>query len=301
MTSSAAKNHTFLIGATLMLVSALGLSFKPIFIKLIYAQEATMDAIGLLAFRLIWVLPVVATLLVVAAIKSNVKLTRHDHVACVGLGFLGYYLSSILDFTGLQYISANLERMILFLYPSFVVLIAAWANRRRMTRVHVVSLAICYLGIALMFGHDETNEFVVTAKGAILVFFAAISFAVFIHLSASVIARIGAVLFSAYALTVSASMALLHYAIQHGVHVIHASPSTHTLIAALAVFSTIIPIFAMSKSIKLIGASNAVIVSTAGPVFTLVFAYFILGEALTAMQLLGMGFIIGGIFYLGKK
>jgi drug/metabolite transporter (DMT)-like permease len=196
---------------------------------------------------------------------------------------LGYYIASYLDFLGLQYISAGLERVIIFLYPTFVVLFSALVHSRRITAQVVIALCLSYIGTILVFIEhlSAASSGLVLDSGLVLG-------------SAVMTQRIGSARFTAYTMTVASVATLVHFSFQHGVRLIqltsfHYSKWGHVFKLALlmAVFSTVLPAFFMNAGIRRIGAGPASIISTTGPIATLILAYMLLGEAITPAQLGG--------------
>lgn len=211
------------------------------------------------------------------------------------LGLLGYYMASFLDFSGLQYISAGLERLILFLYPTIVVLLTALLYRRPIGKAQGAALLLSYAGIALVYAHSPHQTSPHFHLGAALVFGSALTFAVFMVGSGHYIPRFGARRFTAYSMTIACLATIIHFAVERPLADLLVSQRVFYLAALLAVFSTVLPSFLVSAGIKRIGADNASIVGTVGPVATLGMAYFILGETLSGYQLAGSALVLAGV------
>ncbi len=196
-------------GASLALLAALGFSLKAIFVKLAYPYG--VDAITLLALRMGFALPVFLWV-GLAGQKAGASLSRGDWGRLVALGCLGYYGASILDFWGLEYISAGLERLILFTYPTLTLLIGVLFQGKPFTRREGIAVALCYSGIGFAFIHDlglgDTRSVLI---GGALVFGSSVSYALYLSGSAPMIARLGAMRFSALAMLVSSAVTLLHF------------------------------------------------------------------------------------------
>ena len=184
----------------------LGFSFKAILIKLAYAAHP-VDAITLLTLRMLYAAPLFAAIAwwALAARPGDVADFARGLAAARGLGFIGYYLSSLLDFMGLQYISASLERLVLFLYPTFVVLLSALVLRTPITARAVTALLLSYAGIALVFWHDATvhRRRAATLAGSGLVFASAVLYALYLVRAGGLIARLGSLRFVALAMLAS--------------------------------------------------------------------------------------------------
>jgi drug/metabolite transporter (DMT)-like permease len=203
-----------LAGVLFALVAAIGFSAKAVLVKLAYIEE--VDPITLLALRMAFSLPFFLLAAWVAnRHQSHAPMTRSDWGAVTVFGFTGYYLASFLDFLGLQYISAGLERLILFLYPTMVVLISAIWFRQRIGRRVIVALVLSYLGIAFAYVHDMQIQAEGVLLGAGLVFASALAYAIYLIGAGHTIARIGATRFTAYAMTVACLAALLQFVLMN--------------------------------------------------------------------------------------
>lgn len=304
MDNSDSSHEHYLIGSLMVLIAAAAFSAKAIIIKLAYAYgtpDADVDAISLMALRMMMALPF---FLGVAFWKQrnivDQKLSMRDWVMISVLGILGYYLASLLDFMGLQYISAGLERLILFLYPTFVVLLSLVFQKRAINRVEVTALLLSYLGIAFVFLENMSGESSQVLKGSLLILASALSFAFFIMGSGVMVKRIGSTKFTAYSMTISCLMTLTHYVITHDFSLPDLPRQVYFLALMLALISTVIPAFLMNAGIKKVGASKAAIISSIGPVSTLVLAYFFLSEEITYVQLFGTALVISGVYLVGR-
>lgn len=201
---------------------------------------------------------------------------------------------------GLQYISAGLERLILFLYPTFVVLLSLVFQKRAINRVEVIALLLSYLGIAFVFLENMSGDSSQVLKGSLLILASALSFAFFIMGSGVMVKRIGSTKFTAYSMTISCLVTLTHYVITHDFSLPDLPRQVYFLALMLALISTVIPAFLMNAGIKKVGASKAAIISSIGPVSTLVLAYFFLSEEITYVQLFGTALVISGVYLVGR-
>jgi drug/metabolite transporter (DMT)-like permease len=231
--------------------------------------------------------------------SSQQALTRRDLGALVLMGVLGYYASSYLDFLGLKLISASLERMILFIYPTLVVLLVAW-NRRRWPGSSVwQALVLCYAGVGLAVANDLGDAAVPAAvvwQGALLVFGSAVSSAFYLERAAQILPRIGSARFAAWATSFACALAVLQFLLLRPVHAIFVQPwQVQALSAGMAVVSTVLPIWLMSEAMRVLGAGPAAIVGSLGPVLTTLFAWGLLGESVGALQLAGLALVIAGV------
>ena len=300
--SSKQRTPLAISGVVFVIIAALGFSSKGILIKLAYAIDPRIDAISVMAIRMLLALPFfLFVALHIARKRETMPLLRQDVHAIVALGFLGYYASSWLDFTGLKYISASLERLILYLYPTFVVVLSAMYYRRVITHPERYALALGYAGITLVFVVDLRFDGVDVLSGGALVFAAALSYAVFLIASAHTIQRVGAARFTAYTMSIATLLTLTHYVFQHGVQLEQFSREFYLLGLAMAVFCTVIPAFLMNAGIHLIGAGMTAMLSSIGPVVTIGLAYLLLDELITPVQLVGAALIIGSVLLLVRR
>jgi drug/metabolite transporter (DMT)-like permease len=290
-----------LLGPALVLVAATGFAFKAILIKLLYAEFPT-DPETILALRLLFSLPFFLLMAVFSG--GDVRaLKARDWRALAALGFVGYYLSSYLDFLGLQYISAGLERLILFLQPTIVVLLSAFLFKTAIRRHHVISIALSYSGIALVFAANlnlAQNPHAI-ALGSGLVFLSAICFACYMVGSGAVIPRIGAMRFTAYASMIACGFATGQFFISHGVAGLVQPPKVYWLCLIMAVVSTVAPIWLMAEGVKRIGANQVSMIGAIGPIITIYLGWLILGEPITAIQLAGAALVLAGVLLVSLK
>jgi drug/metabolite transporter (DMT)-like permease len=212
----------------------------------------------------------------------------------------GYYLSSLFDFIGLQYISAGLERLILFLYPSFAVLINAFFFKQEIKRIQVWALVLTYIGIGIAyFGElqlDTGNPHFYW--GSFLIFLCSITYASYIAGSGYIIPKVGATKFTAYALITSTVGVMLHYILRGQYDVLQQSKDLWWYGILLAAVATVIPTFMLSAALKKIGANNVAIISSIGPVSTIIQAHFVLKEPIFTEQIIGTGLVLTGILLL---
>ena len=287
-------------GTLFALVAAVGFSAKAILVKLAYIES--VDAITLLALRMAFSLPF---FLVVAANskrnRHNQKLAAKDKLAIFGLGLIGYYLASYLDFLGLQYISAGLERLILFLYPTMVVIISALVFRQNIGRTALFALVVSYAGIALVFLHDMNVLQHDALSGSVLVFASALAYAVYLVGAGHTIARVGATRFTAYVMTVACAACLVQFAVTHHVAALDLSFRVYGLSFAMALFSTVLPAFLLAAAMRRIGSVHTSMIGSIGPVSTIVLAYLFLGERMSPEQIAGSALVLAGVLMISLK
>ncbi len=285
-------------GLLLAGVGAIAASGKAVIVKLAYRHGA--DATTLLALRMLVALPFFVAMGAWAA-RRALALSRGDLGRVALLGFSGYYLSSYLDFLGLQYISATLERLILYLSPTLVVLIALLVLRQRPTRLQVLALLVSYLGVLLAFGHDIQLDGRRTLLGAALVFASALSYAVYLFGSGQAVARIGAVRLTAYASTVACVLCIGQYLLLQPLAALGRQPPPVYWLSLLnGTVCTVLPVLAIMLGVKRIGSSLAAQVSMLGPVSTIVLSVWLLDEPMGPWQGAGTVLVLLGVLLVGS-
>lgn len=288
------------LGIVLALLAALGFSLKAIFVKLAYAWP--VSAVTLLAIRMLLSLPVFAYVGWRAGQEAE-PIARRDWLALAALGLLGYYGASILDFIGLQYISAGLERLILFTYPTLTILIGVFAYGRQLHRREVAAIVLSYLGIAAAFAHDLglSSDSHAVWLGAGFVFGSSLSYALYLSGSGSMIARLGSARFTALAMLFSTAGTLVHFGITEPLATLEQPWPVLGYGAAMALFSTVLPVFMQSAAIRRIGPSRSVLIGTLGPILTIFFGWWWLGEAVSLAQMLGAGLVLVGVLLVSWR
>lgn len=298
------NKHTIsLVGFLIAFIGAILFSTKAIIVKKAFA-DVQVDALTLLAIRMVFSLPfyLVAAFFITTN-KANIKLTGKEWMYIIALGLFGYYLSSLFDFIGLQYISAGLERLILFLYPSFAVLINAFFFKQEIKRIQGLALVITYIGIGIAyFGELQID----TGNpnfywGSFLIFLCSVTYASYIAGSGYVIPKVGASKFTAYAMLTSTGGVLLHYLLRGQYDVLQHTEGLWWYGVLLALIATVIPTFMLSYALKKIGANNVAIISSVGPVSTIVQAHFVLGEPIFTEQVIGTVLVLIGVLLLSIK
>lgn len=282
------------------ILGTLGFSFKAILIKLAYAA-APVDAITLLALRMLYSAPLFFAMAWWAGRRGG-AIARNDRFAILGLGFLGYYLASLLDFMGLRYVTASLERLILYLYPTMVVLLSAMFLGKPITRRAVGALVLSYAGIALVFRHDANlGDAASTLTGGALVFGSALCYAIYLVTAGGVIGRIGSMRFTALAMLASTVFVLAHFALARPLAALAVPPTIHGLSIAMAVFSTVLPTWLVAEAIRRLGANATSLVGSLGPVFTIALGAMLLAEPIQAIQIAGAALVLAGVALVTAK
>jgi drug/metabolite transporter (DMT)-like permease len=285
-----------LLGVSFALLAAVGFSGKAILVKLAYLQG--VDSVTLLGLRMAFALPFFLATGWWVSRKNSTPLTMRDRGLVLGLGFVGYYLSSLLDFLGLQYISAGLERLILFLYPTMTVVLSALIYKRAIGRRTLAAMALCYAGIALVFVHDMDTQARNLLLGASLVFASTLSYSVYLVGAGHAIARIGALRFTAYASGVASCMTLFQFAVIRPFSALDLPLRVYELSLAMAIFSTVLPVFLLSFAIRQIGAGRAALLGSIGPIATIYMAYLFLHETISLLQIAGSSLVLAGVLMI---
>ena len=270
-------------------------STKAIVAKLIYRYE--VDAVTLIAFRMMFSLPFFILIAVWRARKAQ-PLSNAERGQIVILGLLGYYLSS---FLGLQYISAGLERLILFLTPSFVLLLTVFLMKKKITAIEWAALGTSYLGTVLVFVHDVRIGGSNVTIGSLFVLGSAISYAVYLLASGELVRRVGALRLVAYAMCVSSFACIAQFFILRPASMLMQPTEVYSLSMTNAFFCTVLPVFMTMIAVDRIGAATASQAGMIGPVSTLFLAAWVLGEPITSIQLAGTALVLCRIYLLSKK
>jgi drug/metabolite transporter (DMT)-like permease len=289
------------MGTLLAVLGVLGFSFKAILIKLAY-RVAPPDPVTLLTLRLLYAAPFFV-LMAWWSGRGAPRISPRDARGIVALGFIGYYLSSLLDFLGLQYVTASLERLVLFLYPTIVVVLSAIFLKQRITRSALAALALSYAGITLAVWHDMRigGDAGPIVLGSALVFASAVGYAVYLVGAGGIIARLGSSRFIAWAMLASALCIALQFVLTRPLSALAAPVPVQLLALAMAIFCTVLPTWMIAESIRLIGASTASLVGSLGPIFTIGFGALMLGEAVNLLQLVGAALVLAGVMLVSRR
>ncbi|QEZ48411.1 DMT family transporter [Cupriavidus oxalaticus] len=286
-------------GLAIAAVGAVLFSAKAIVAKLLYRYN--VDAVMVLTLRMLFAVPL---FMAIGWWQSRrlAPLSWADRGRVVFLGFIGYYLSSFLDFIGLQYITAGLERLILFLTPSFVLLATALVFRRPISSRQWLSLLLAYAGIVLVFAHDLDVSGSQVWLGGALVLGSAMTYAVYLILSGELVQRIGSLRLVAYAMCVSTACCVIQYvALGRPVAELAQPAPVMWLSLVNAVFCTVLPVSMTMVAVARIGAPLASQAGMIGPVSTLLLGFWLLGEPVSGVQLAGSALVLGGMYLLSAK
>ncbi|MGE0557467.1 MAG: DMT family transporter [Burkholderiales bacterium] len=298
--SAEADRRSARIGIVCVLVSAVAFSGKPVLVKAAY--QYGVDTTTLLALRMLFAAPLFV-LMAWWAGRPAVALSIREILAITALGFLGYYLGSFLDLAGLQYISAGFGRLILYLYPTLVLLMSAVFLKLPLRGIQLVSLALSYAGIALVFSAEARlgDDLGLTVLGAALVFGSAVTYAAYLVAGSRLVHRLGSMRFSAYASLIATGFVMAHFFAIRPVRALVVNSEAYALVAVLAVFSTVLPLWLMAEGLRRVGANQASLVGCIGPLATMAFAWAFLGEAVTPAQLAGAALVLAGVLLISLK
>lgn len=289
------------LGFLLATLGAVLFAGKAIVVKITYRYG--IDAVTLLAFRMLFSLPFFAFVAwreARRAARGELPiLTAQERLKLCGLGLLGYYLSSYLDFLGLLYVTASLERLILFLSPTLVVLLSAWWLKRPISPRQWIAMAVSYLGVILVFAQDVAQGAGShVALGAFFIFASALSYAVYLIFSGEMVKRVGATRLVAYAMVVSCVACIVQFFIMHSPSMLIQPWGVYGYSLVHATLNTVMPVFMLMWAVALIGAPTASLLGMVGPVSVLFLAAWLLDEPITAWQLGGTALVLCGIVVL---
>jgi drug/metabolite transporter (DMT)-like permease len=287
-------------GLIYILIGTFCFSAKAVLVKLAYHYP--IDAVTLLTLRMGLSLPFY--LVIGWFVFRNAPMTRltpRDHALVIGYGVAGYYLASLFDLMGLQYISAGFERLILYLYPTIVLLLSALFFKRRISGREWLALLLGYLGIALVYARDAATQGPEVLTGMVLILLCALTFAIYVVGSGQMIPRIGAMSFTTYAMTVACVAILIHFVLTRPLAWLAVRWELWMISGAIAVFSTVLPTFLMAWGIKLLGAPRAALIGAAGPMFTAVLGYYALGEPFTLVHAAGTVLVVGAVLSISTQ
>lgn len=292
----------YLIGALLVFGAAFGFALKGIFIKSAYKYG--IDSISLLSLRFLFSAPFYLLIVLRKRYKeeSHPAIARKRWLYVALVGFIGYYVSAYVNFLGLEYISASLERILLFIYPTFVLLINAFLVKRKVTGLQWLALLITYAGISVAFvKHFEAHQQKNIALGAFLVILSGLTYSFYLVGSDKLIAKVGTTRFTAWAMLAALVPTLIHSFFYNRLDIFQFPSEVYVIALAMAIFSTVLPTFMFSAGIKRVGSGNASIIASIGPIFTIVLATVFLNEPIWVEQIIGTILVLVGVFLVSWK
>jgi drug/metabolite transporter (DMT)-like permease len=293
-------------GIAFAVAGVVAFSFRPIWIKLAYGVPTITghpaSPVTLLFLRMVLSLPFFAAIAWWLRGKEP-RLTARDWWAVAGLGFVGYYLASFLDFIGLQYVGAGLGRLIMFLYPTLVLLLSFLFLRKSPTRRELLAFLVCYSGIALVLSNrfDGGTEGRLFVFGVLLIFGSALCFAIYLVAGSEMVKRIGSMRFTAYTMVISTLPAVVQFFALEPVSALVLPASVWWYAIIMATFSTVLPVFLQAEALRRIGPNQFAVIGAIGPVSTAVAGALGLEEPFTSVQALGAALVIAGVLLVSTK
>lgn len=236
--------------------------------------------------------------------ENNTPISRRQWLQIIVLGVLGYYLSSLFDFIGLQYVSAGLERLILFLYPTFAVLINTFFYKTALSKQQIAALVLTYIGIGIAYwGELGTAAYSADLLyGSFMIFLCAVTYSFYLVGTGRLVNKVGATRYTAYAMIAATAGIFLHFILRQQYATLqHMNTTLVGYGVALALIATVLPSFMMSVGMKKIGSNNVAIITSIGPVSTILQAHWILGEPILPIQMAGTLLVIVGVLLIGWR
>ncbi|MDT0552052.1 DMT family transporter [Urechidicola vernalis] len=290
------------ISLSSVLIAIVGIvmfSAKAVMVKLAYQYD--VSSLHLLVFRMVFALPFYLGLLYFFRPQNPIEIRNSDYVWLILFGFIGYYLASYFDFLGLKYIKAGLERIILFVYPTLVLLISRIFLKTKITTKQLIAILITYVGVVIAFWGEINLEGSNIALGAFLIFLSALTYASYLVGSGWLIPKFGVMAFTSLAMIVSTVCVVAHYGITDRGDLLNYPYQVYLLGFLMAIISTLIPSFLVSLAIKRMGANNFSIFGSIGPISTIILAYLFLDERLSTVQFIGAFIVILGVIFISKS
>lgn len=286
-------------GVLLAILGVILFSAKAVMVKLAYRYG--IDHLTLLLFRMLFAFPFYVAIAIYTTPKGANKNSSKDYLWLALFGFLGYYLASLFDFMGLAYIKAGLERIILFIYPTLVVLLSWLFFKKKLSRNQFLAILVTYFGVLITFWDELGISGDTVYWGGFLIFLSALTYAGYLVGSGWLIPKFGVLRFTSYAMIVSTICILIHYSLVLDFDLFDYPKEVYYLGLAMAIFSTLLPSFMVSEAIKRLGASTFSIFGSLGPVATIILAFFFLDERITYLQIFGMFVVITGVTLVSRK
>ncbi|QHE75368.1 DMT family transporter [Hydrogenophaga sp. PBL-H3] len=298
----AAPSPHLATGLLLAAAGSIAFSGKAIIVKLAYRHG--VDAVTLIMFRMLFALPLFLALAWWATYRqqggTRPALTRTDWMGILGLGVTGYYLASFLDFWGLQYITASLERLILYLNPTLVLVLGWVIYKRRITRLQALAMAVSYGGVLLVFGHEAGRQGPNALLGAALVFGSAISYAIYLVYSGELVQRLGSLRLVGLATSVACVLCLVQFVLLRPLSAALVAPEVIWLSVLNATLCTFAPVLMVMMAIERIGSGLAAQTGMVGPMSTIVMGVVILGEPFNGWIVVGTVLVLSGVFLVTR-
>lgn len=298
--SNYSEQHNFRLGLFFAFGGTALFALKSIFIKLAYAQG--VDTVTLLTLRMLVAAPFYLAVLVWLIYKTKVtRPAQQDLFAIIALGAISYYASAYFDMQGLNYISAQLERLMLYTYPIMTAVLGWLLFKEAITPRIVLALILTYSGVLLLYAFEAKLGGSNVGLGVVLVTISALIFAVYLVYSKRVLNRVDSMLFTSIAMLSATACVFIHFLFTHPLSALWVNATAWFYAVLLGFFSTVLPSFMLTEAVARIGAARASIMGTAGPIITIVLAVIFLGEPFGWAHLVGMLFVLTGVSLLGKK
>lgn len=287
------------VGIALALAGSVLFACKAILIKLAYGYG--VSSIALLGLRMAFSLPLFLLIGYSRRQRSGdeAAMRPRDVLGIAALGLCGYYVASYTDFLGLRYVTAGMERVILFVYPTVVLLIERYVFGKPIRRVQALATVLCYAGIVVAFSGSDLRVGSDFSVGAALIFTSAVTFAAYAVGSGHLTPRFGSVRFTSVAM-VSAAIAVITHALLSGEQLLGLPVPVYAYGIALAIFCTVVPTYLLAEGFRRVGASDTAILGAVGPLATVVLEYYVLGESINVVQGLGAVLVVGGVVMIGR-
>ena len=284
-------------GLALAMLGSIAFSGKAIIVKLAYRYG--VDAVTLIMYRMLFALPLFMLMAWYAG-RGKAPISGRDWLGIVGLGFCGYYLASMLDFLGLQHISASLERLILYLNPTLVLALSVVVLKKKVTLKQLIAIGVSYCGVLVVFGHEVNFEGGNVLLGGLLVFGSAVSYAVYLVYSGQMVQRLGSMRLVGWASLVACVFCIAQFVLLRPMSAAVVAPEVIWLSVLNATACTVAPVLMVMMAIERIGATVAAQTGMIGPMSTLLMGVVILGEPFTAWVAAGTLLVLAGIWLLTK-
>lgn len=290
----------FYKGVLFVFLGAICFSTKGIFAKLAFRYG--VDGLQILTLRMLFALPFYVIILIREYKTQPAPIVKNDWINIVTLGLIGYYLAALFDFLGLQYVSASLERNIIFTYPTFVLLMSRIFFKRKIHAIQIIAVAICYTGILLAFYSDRASYASSNLmKGTVFVLLSSVTYALYLVKSDGLIKNVGTIRFTCISMIVSCVAVLVHYLFVHGINIFSFPYQVYLIGVGVAIISTVFPSFLMTKGIEFIGSSNMAIIASVGPIATIFLSNFILKESISFLHIVGTVLVLVGVLIISVK
>jgi len=297
-----ADRTKYWIGALLVFGAAFGFALKGIFIKSAY--QYGIDTISLLSLRFLFAAPFYLFIIFRTRFKEQAHpdISKETWLKLAFIGFIGYYISAYFNFLGLIYISASLERILLFIYPTFVLLINAFLIKRKVTKLQWLALLITYMGILLAFlKHFNAHQQKDIALGTFFIILSGLTYSFYLVGSDKLIEKLGTTRFTSWAMLAALVPTLIHSFFHNKLDIFQFPHQVYVISFSMAIFSTVLPTYMFSEGIKRVGSGNASIIASIGPIFTIVLATVFLNETIWVEQILGTVLVLTGVFLISWK